>query len=72
MGIGPRLSSLIVDVLDDGMLQLDDIHRLLPIPTSHTIQLCAYVFHGNPDLLQHFPANTVLVEYGFQVCFLVP
>ena len=68
--LGPRLSSLLVDISDDGIPNTSDAFQLLPISPDQTLQLCAYVFHESPDSLQHFPPNTIIAEYGFQVVIL--
>ena len=67
LAVGPRLSSFLMDLSDSGDIISDDTRRILPVPSNTTLQLCAYMFHDAAPALAHFPLNTVLAEYGFQV-----
>ena len=69
IGVGPRLTTLLVDISDHGELSLADATRFLPVvPYHHTLVLCAYVFHDlSPELLSQMPMHTALAEYGFLV-----
>ncbi|CAH1790961.1 unnamed protein product [Owenia fusiformis] len=69
LNIGPRLSSFLLDTLEEGTLCLEDGLRLLPISSTDTVRLCAHVFHDNLDLLELLPSNVVLMEYGFQAYY---
>ncbi|ELT94138.1 hypothetical protein CAPTEDRAFT_214115 [Capitella teleta] len=64
IGIGPRLSSFLVDLPDDALPNTEDAYRLLSIPSTCTLQLCS--FGELVERIEQFPVNTVLAEYGFQ------
>ena len=66
IGVGPRLASLLVEITDE-KLKMEDVHRILPLKSHQTAQLCGFVFHDHPDTLLQFPLNMMLIEYGFQV-----
>ncbi len=67
VGVGPRLSSFLVNISEEGILDLGEARQILPLPSTHTLQLCAYVLHESPEILPQFSGNAVLAEYGFQV-----
>ena len=71
LAIGPRLSSFLMDLSSAGDIICDDTKRILPVPARCTVQLCAYMFHDATAALVHFPLNTVLAEYGFQVSVVI-
>ena len=60
-----------VDTTEKGVLHMEDLTSLLPLGEHHVAQLCAYVLHDVIDLLPQVPFNTLLAEYGFQVCDVI-
>lgn len=67
--LGPRLSSFLPDTSDMEVLSSVDTSLLLPVPTNHSLQLCAFLFHEQQDALQRLPLNVTLMEYGFQATY---
>ena len=49
-----------------GYVNLEDAHRLLPVTSRHTLELCARVFADFPHLMEKLPCGVSLVEYGFK------
>lgn len=66
VGIGVRLSGLLVGESDDGDLLMDDLWQVLPLSSHHTVQLCSVVLHEMGSVVQQLPFNMVLAEYGLQ------
>ncbi|KAK2181799.1 hypothetical protein NP493_375g01012 [Ridgeia piscesae] len=66
VGLGMRLSGLLVGQSDNGGLLMDDLWQVLPLSSHHTVQLCSVVLHELGSVVQQLPFNTVLTEYGLQ------
>ena len=69
VSVGPRLSSLMLDITEEGQATLDEARRTLCLPPDVTVELCAFVLHDSMNLLTDFPFNTKLSEYGFLVIY---
>ena len=67
VGTGPRLSSFLVEVTEQGNLNLEDIDHFIPLQSHQSVQLCAFVFHDIPEVIHQLPCNVTVAEYGFQV-----
>lgn len=67
VSVGPRLSSFLLDVDDDGELSVVDCATMLPVRSDQSIQLCGYPLHDlDPRLLSQLPPHLVFNEYGVQ------
>lgn len=69
VSLGPRLSSFVIET-DDGVLDVTDAVKLLPIKHHQILNICGYPLHGmDSELLTHLPPDVVISEYGIQVSF---
>ena len=67
--LGPGISSILAEY---STRSVDErFWSGINIPKTVSLMVCSNVFHNNPRALSLLPPRAILVEYGFQVSFLI-